>query len=249
MNKGYSLDARSKLILVIVSILFIISVPEGEYLILGFYFILVLALGFIFKPCLKRLVRRTFLVFLYPLCISVFIPFANEGNTIFGFNLGPFDIAVSDNGVITFVSVIIKSFLSVLLLTTLITSTSEMELLRALRKMYLPKMIVSVIFLMYRYVFLAREEFRVGRLSIESRTFSRAYKSFNKKLSFLFGNLLIRSIDRAENVYRSMESRGFDGNFYILDEENNLSKSSIALLTTFVLMLLSIRLVEFFNII
>lgn len=246
--RNFFLDAKAKLIIVVVNIFFIASIPNGKYPIFGAYFVLAFIVGLIFKPSIKRLLKRTFLVFLYPLFISIFIPFVNEGNTVFELNLGLFNLTITDNGISTFLSVILKSFLSVLLLASLITSTDEREILHGLRKMYIPKIIVSIIFLMYRYIFLAREEFRIGMLAIESRIFPSTYRAFNKKLSFLFGNLLIKSIDRAENVYKSMETRGFDGNFYVLERENGTPKSAMAFLAAFVLMLLSIKLIELFNI-
>jgi len=102
---------------------------------------------------------------------------------------------------------------------------------------------------MYRYVFLIRDEFKTGQMAINSRIFQKSYKSVNKKLAFLIGNLLIRSIDRAENVYRSMESRGFDGNFYIVEKGGKIQASSIISLCIFILIPISIKLVELINII
>ncbi len=192
--------------------------------------------------------KRAFLVFMYPLAASIFIPFVNNGNAVLSFNLGMFSLTVTDNGIATFLTVIIKSFLSVLLMASLIVSTNERELLHGLRKMYLPKILVSMIFLMYRYIFLIRDEFKTGQLAINSRVFEKSYKTINKKLAFLIGNVLIRSIDRAESVYRSMESRGFDGNFYIIEKDSRIEAVNIVSLCIFILMPLSIKLIELVNI-
>ena len=63
------------------------------------------------------------------------------------------------------------------------------------------------------------------------------------------GNLFIKSLDRAENVYRSMESRGFDGNFYIVEKENTNGSLNIALLLIFILTPASIKVIEMASII
>jgi len=102
---------------------------------------------------------------------------------------------------------------------------------------------------MYRYFFLLREESNTGQLAIKSRTFQKSYKTFNKKLAFLAGNLLIKSFDRAENIYKSMESRGFDGNFYIIDKDLSLSKINWVIIICFTSMLISIKVIEILKII
>ncbi len=248
IGKNINFDIRTKLLITLANIVFIVSVGKGVYLILALYFIIILIIIIMFKPKISLLIKRAFLVFLYPFFISIFIPFASEGNNILAIDLKIFNLAVTDNGLTTFFTVIIKSFLSILLLTALITSTGEIELLHGLRKIYFPKIIVSVIFLMYRYQFLIREEARIGQLAINSRVFQKSYKSVNKKLVFLAGNLFIRSFDRAENVYRSMESRGFDGNFYTMEKQVKNNKLNIFIISIFILILVSVKVVEFLGI-
>jgi len=188
------------------------------------------------------------LVFLYPFFISIFIPFANEGAIVAKIDLRIFTLAVTDNGLAIFATVLIKSFLSILLLASLLVSTDEIELLHGLRKIHLPAIIVSIIFLMYRYIFLITEESRVGQQAIKSRVFQKSYHTVNKRLTHVIGNLFIKSLDRAENVYKSMESRGFDGNFYIVEKENAKGSLNIALLLIFILAPISIKIIEMVNI-
>lgn len=242
------LNIRNKLIITLVNIFFIVSVAVGNYLILAFYFLATIIVVFLFKPKFKQLVKRVSLVFLYPLFISIFIPFANEGAVLAKIDLKVFTLAVTDNGLAIFATVLIKSFLSILLLASLIVSTDEIELLHGLRKIHLPKIIVLIIFLMYRYIFLILEESRTGQMAIKSRVFQKSYCTVNKRLANVMGNLFIKSLDRAENVYRSMESRGFDGNFYIMEKENAAGSLNIALLLIFILAPMSIKVIEMVNI-
>ena len=242
------LNIRNKLIITLVNIFFIVSVVRGRYLIFVFYFLATIIVVFLFKPNFKRLIKRVSLVFLYPFFISIFIPFANEGAIVAKIDLRIFTLAVTDNGLAIFATVLIKSFLSILLLASLLVSTDEIELLHGLRKIHLPKVIVSIIFLMYRYIFLITEESRVGQQAIKSRVFQKSYHTVNKRLTHVIGNLFIKSLDRAENVYKSMESRGFDGNFYIVEKENAKGSLNIALLLIFILAPISIKIIEMVNI-
>jgi len=248
LKKNNSLDVRTKLIITLVNIVFIVSVGKGEYLLFSLYLVVAAAIILLFKPPIKHFTKRVFLVFLYPFCISIFIPFIHEGSSILTIDLNIFSLTITDNGITIFLTVIFKSFLSMLILTALVTSTDEIELLHGLRKIYFPKIIVSIIFLMYRYIFLIREEARIGQMAINSRVFQKSYRSVNKKLAYLAGNLIIESFDRAENVYKSMESRGFNGDFYIIDNSVKSCKLGISILFIFALVPLSLKTVELLNI-
>ena len=190
---------------------------------------MVLAAVFIFRPGLQLLIKRVLFLFLFPLSISIFIPFTNRGNIVYGLDLNFFIFNITDNGIMIFFTAILKSFLSIIIFTSLVISTKDSELLGGLRKIYLPKIIVSIIFLMYRYLFLIRDEAKIGQLAINSRVFQKSYHNVNKRLAYLAGTLFIKSFDRAENIYKSMESRGFEGEFHELNysgkdfAKNNLS--------------------------
>jgi cobalt/nickel transport system permease protein len=242
------MTTKTKIIVTLASIFFLISTDKGHYYILLLYFILAILIILLFRPGFLILFKRTFLLFLFPLSVSVFIPFANKGNALFKLNLNIFTITITDNGLTIFLTVLLKAFISILMLSALVISTSDNELLNGLRKIYVPSIIVSIIFIMYRYFFLLREESDTGQLAIKSRTFQKSYKAFNKKLAFLAGNLIIKTFDRAENIYKSMESRGFDGNFYIIEKDTSLNKLNWITITGFALILLSVKIVEILKI-
>jgi len=247
---GSILGIREKLIITLANVFFIVSVRKGQYLILSLYLLIGIMVLLLFKPDFKKLIRRVPLVFLYPLCISVFIPFLSDGREVVRIDLKIFTLTVTDNGLIVFTTVLIKSFLCILLVTSLLLSSDEMELLGGLRKIHLPPILVSIIYLMYRYAFLIIEEFRTGQMAIRSRVFKRcSYSTVNKKLTHLMSNLFIKSLDRAENIYKSMESRGFDGNFYIVESKNKMEILSIIMLLIFILLPMALKTVELFDII
>ena len=248
-NNVISITTKTKIIMTLISIFFLISTDKGHYYILLFYFILGILIIFLFRPNFLVLLKRAFLLFLFPFLISIFIPFANKGNALFKLNLNVFTLTITDNGLTIFLTVLSKSFISILILSALVISTSDNELLNGLGKIYVPSIMVSIIFIMYRHFFLLREESNTGQLAIKSRTFQKSYKTFNKKLAFLAGNLLIKSFDRAENIYKSMESRGFDGNFYIIEKDSSLSKLNWITIIGFILMLIFIKIVEILKII
>jgi len=241
---NFSLTVRDKLIIVLINIIFIVSVAKGQYLVLALFGILALFVMVLFNPDYRKIPGRVFTVFLYPLFVSIFIPFINPGNVLAELDLRLFTITITDNGLTTFLTVLIKSFLSILLVASMMLSTDEKELFHGLRKIKVPRIMVSIMFLMYRYVFLIREESRAGQMAINSRVFKRSHHTVNRKLTYLMGNLFIKSFDRAENIYRSMESRGFTGEFHITEKTVKSSNLSIAFLLTFIIIPASIKIVE-----
>ncbi|MCJ7665952.1 MAG: cobalt ECF transporter T component CbiQ [Actinobacteria bacterium] len=248
-NNNFTITITDKLIIVLINIIFIVSVAKGRYLVLALFGALALFVMVLFKPHYRKLPGRVFTVFLYPLFISIFIPFINPGNILAELDLGLFTITVTDNGLMTFLTVLIKSFLSILLVASLILSTDEKELFYGFRKIKMPKIMVSIIFLMYRYVFLIREESRVGQMAINSRVFKKSYYTANRKLAYMMGNFFIKSFDRAENIYKSMESRGFTGEFHIVEKTVKTSSVSIVFLLTFIMIPASIKIVELVRIV
>lgn len=213
------------------------------------YFVLCIIVTFLFKPRFIALLKRTFSLFLFPFFISIFIPFTNKGDVLFEIKIRIFTLTITDNGLAVFLTVLLKSFISIFILSALVISTSDIELLNGLRKIHTPAIIVCIIFIMYRYFFLLKEESNSGQLAIKSRIFQKSYRTLNKRLAFLAGNLLIKSFDRAENIYRSMESRGFDGNFYMIEKDLSFKGVSNAVAVASILMLISIKIIEMLKII
>ncbi len=247
-SKVFKINARAKIIITLVFLFFLISTASGHYYILLLYFILSILIAILFKPDFYLLIKRTLLLFLFPFCISIFIPFANKGKILFALNLNFLNITMTDNGITIFLTVLMKSFISILLLSSLVISTSDIELLDGLRKIHVPAIIVTIIFIMYRYFFVLKEDSNTGQLAIKSRIFQKSYKTLSKRLTSLAGNLLIKSFDRAENIYKSMESRGFDGNFHFIERNFDTGKLNWIFTICFILMMVLVKIIEFLKV-
>jgi cobalt/nickel transport system permease protein len=112
----------------------------------------------------------------------------------------------------TVVLLVSKIYLSILVLTLLVSTTSFNGLLWSLRKYRLPLIVTTLSKLVYTYVFVFIDELH--------RTL-RAYKSRTPVLRIsrikVYGNIaaaiFLRSMDRSDLIYRAMVSRGFTGEF------------------------------------
>jgi len=108
-----------------------------------------------------------------------------------------------------FLSALIKSNLCVFAMLLLTWTTPFHDILRELRRMRLPTVMLTTLALMYRYLpVLAEESGRMQRARA-SRTFSRRRRLAWRNLSAIIGQLFVRSADRAERIYLAMCARGW----------------------------------------
>jgi len=106
------------------------------------------------------------------------------------------------------------SFMLVLLATT-----PMHHLFKAAGALHIPRLLVLLMLLTYRYVFLLMEEFARLRTALRVRGFrNRANLHSYRTIGQVAGTLLVRSHERSERVAHAMQARGFDGQFRSLDD-------------------------------
>lgn len=144
--------------------------------------------------------------------VGVFNPFFDK-RVLFTMGAAGSQIAVT-GGVISMLTLMLKGLFSVLSAYILIATTSIEEICYALRVLHVPKIIVIVIMLIYRYF---------GLMGAEADRITTAYMLRAPKQKgihysawgSLVGQWLLRSMDRATAVYESMTLRGFNGDFRV----------------------------------
>ncbi len=115
-------------------------------------------------------------------------------------------------GVCSMITLMLKGILTVFASYILIATTSIEGICYAFRLLHVPKIMVTQFLLIYRYITL---------LLTETKRITQAYalrapgqKGIHYKVwGSLVGQLLLRSMDRADDVYESMCLRGFNGEF------------------------------------
>jgi len=112
-------------------------------------------------------------------------------------------------GVAIFLSMVIKSSLSVLAMILLVSTTRFGDLLRALRRLRLPGIMVMTLALMHRYIAVLDDETERMRRARASRTLVRGRRRAWSDLAAVAARLFIRSSERAERIYHAMCARGW----------------------------------------
>ncbi|MBP5304495.1 MAG: cobalt ECF transporter T component CbiQ, partial [Lachnospiraceae bacterium] len=137
----------------------------------------------------------------------------------------------------------LKGVLCLMASFILASTTSIDKICVALRKIRVPKLLVTLILLMFRYVSVMMEEVSVMYMAYSLRAPMQKGIHISAWGSFL-GQLILRSSDKAEELYLSMQLRGFDGEFEYAGNEKFGAKD-----LAFTLVFLGLFIVfRFFNI-
>ena len=121
------------------------------------------------------------------------------------------NLAIS-GGVISMVTLMAKGVLALMASFLLMATTPVDSLCAALRTLRVPSLLVTLFLLTYRYVGLMTEEVAVMTDAYRLRAPGQKGLRHGAWGSFL-GQLLLRSMDRAQELYAAMTLRGFRGEF------------------------------------
>lgn len=132
-------------------------------------------------------------------------------------------------GILSMITLIFKGLFSVLASYLLIATTSVDKICYALRLLHLPKPMVTQFMLTYRYITVLLEE--VDRITQAYSLRAPKQKGIHfRAWGSLTGQLLLRSMDRAGNVYESMLLRGYNENYGYMKARISMRAKDIAYL-------------------
>ncbi len=109
-----------------------------------------------------------------------------------------------------FLSVVVRSTLSLAVVLLLANTTPVAKLLGLLRRLHVPPLLVTLLALMYRYIFILFDEMQKLRRARASRTYTRTAGRRWVLPATILGQLFIRSTERAERIYAAMTARGWE---------------------------------------
>jgi cobalt/nickel transport system permease protein len=104
-----------------------------------------------------------------------------------------------------------RSTLCLAAMVLLSATTPFAEILVVLRAVKTPRLLVTTLALMYRYLFLLIDEAHRMRRARLSRTFGGSRRGTWRVLAGVIGHLFVRSSERADRVYNAMAARGGGG--------------------------------------
>jgi cobalt/nickel transport system permease protein len=148
--------------------------------------------------------------------------FTVKGPVLLTIPIGELTLTITSTGLERLLSITFKSWVSLQVAIVFAAATPFPDMLLAMRAVKIPRLLVSLFGLMWRYMFVMVDEaIRLMRAraarSGALRTDRPGAKSGGplvwraKVTGGMAGNLFIRSLDRGERIYDAMAARGYDG--------------------------------------
>ena len=200
----HRLDPRVKLIITLLFIGCVLSFNKYELSALIPFFIYLAAMVALGNLPVTYLLKKVLLAAPFAVFIGIFNPLLDR--TIL-MHLGPIGIS---GGWVSFASIMIRFVLTVSAALILVASTGFNAVCMTLTKLGVPSAFAVQLLFLYRYIFVLTDEaLRMAR--------ARSLRSFDgsgmgpRIFSYMIGQLLLRTIDRAHRIHLAMQCRGFDG--------------------------------------
>lgn len=213
----HSLDSRVK---VVVAIAFILSnslLPDGAWLAFTLTWLAGLFLNWLSRLGIGFTLRRSFIALPFALAAITAI-FAIPGEPLAEWQLGSLILVPTDAGLLRFVSIVIRSWLSVQAAILLVATTPFPDLIHAFEHLRVPAILTTIIAFLYRYLFVLTDE--VMRLTRARQARSAAVPGQRSGRNVIWrartagnmtGQLFLRSYERSDRIYNAMLARGYTG--------------------------------------
>jgi cobalt/nickel transport system permease protein len=237
-----------KFVLTIATILVIALLPVGSFLALGVIWLALVACSATAGLGPFRLSRAA--VIALPFTLAAFpLIFTVQEQIITTIHLGPLDLSVSAEGIRRFLTIVIGSWLSVQVALLLAFTTPFHDLVDGLGALRLPRILVSIISFMYRYLAVLADEGSRMMRARDSRSAAGPAGSGGGSIRWraavtgrMVGSLFLRAYERSERIYAAMQARGFEGTFRHL-HARPLARTEIGWLVALLLLLVAFELV------
>ena len=227
LHSDSSIHRLAPQVKVVIAILFIFSnalLPDGDWLSFGISWAVIFLLNLLARLNWAYTLKRSIIALPFALA-AITALFSLPGKTLVTWHLGSLELILTDAGLIRFLSIIVRSWLSVQIAILLVATTKFPDLIHALEHLRLPKMLVTVIAFLYRYMSVLTDE--VIRLMRARQARSAVLPDKRGGGSLLWrartagnmvGQLFLRSYERSDRIYHAMLSRGYNGHLRTLNQ-------------------------------
>lgn len=212
----HRLDGRVKFVLVLAFIVTTALLPIGVWAFYGALFVLILSIEVLSALGVGYILKRSALAL--PFMLAALPVVFSAKDPILAYL--PFGLKISSVGLERFASITIKSWLSVQAAVVLAASTPFPDLLAAMRAVRIPRLLVALFGLMWRYLFVFADEVlrlmrarsaRSGHSDLPGVKTGGSIAWRARVTGGMAGNLFLRAFERSDRIYMAMLARGYDG--------------------------------------
>ncbi|HLO75272.1 MAG TPA: cobalt ECF transporter T component CbiQ [Magnetospirillum sp.] len=151
----------------------------------------------------------------------VMLPFTVPGDTL----ISVYGLDASRQGLAQALAILFKANAVVLMVLALVGSMDTVALGQALGRLGTPEKLVHLYLFTVRYLDVLHREYRRLRTAMKARAFTmRSDRHTWRSVGYLFGMLMVHSVERSERIVAAMRCRGFDGSFPSMDEPTRFQR-------------------------
>lgn len=150
--------------------------------------------------------------------------FGQDHTLLLGINIGKFAYGIDDESVMKSGKLVLKALGAVSCMYFLSLNTPMSDLFQVLSNTRLSPIIVTLMELIYRYIFVLLDELERMNTAKDSRLGNCNFKTALRSTGELVSMLFLRAYQRSDRIYAALESRGYNGKFASLEEEFIYSK-------------------------
>jgi len=211
----HRLDARLKVALTLGFVTACSLTPAGSWRAFAALGLLWLISALTARVPLSLLLRRSLVALPFTLAAATLLV-TTPGAPLLRLPLA--SLTITDAGLIAFLSVLLRSWLSLLMALLLSATTTFPDLLVALRALRVPRTLVAVVAFMLRYFFVLGDEALRLLRAREARSAAVSGQRAGGAILWrarvaggMVGSLFLRSTGRSERIFQAMASRGYQG--------------------------------------
>lgn len=160
-----------------------------------------------------RLVIARLAVILPFVAVALLVPFVGTGERV---DVGWFSLSV--DGLWASWGIVAKASLGAAASIVLAATTPLPELLHAMRRLHIPRVLVAIVGFMFRYLGLLTDQLGRMRTAMVARGHDPRWLWQVRPLASSLGVLFVRSYERGERVHGAMLARGYIGQLPALDD-------------------------------
>lgn len=159
--------------------------------------------------------------------IAISVGFSTKPIGQYNMDLKLFYIYSSNESIVKTLRIILKAFGAISSLYMMTLSTNASEIISSLRSIHIPKIIIELMNLIYRFIFILIEVQCKMKNSAQSRLGYIDFKTSCYSFGSTAGNLLVVSMKKANAYYDAMESRCYNGEMNFLEEDKKVKVKHI----------------------
>lgn len=210
------IDPRAKLVGLVV--LIVATATARKLPVIGLIFAATLAMAVLSRVPIKTLAKRAWIgAFLFTGLIALPALFITPGDQ--AYTLPLIGLVITKTGLKSASFLIARTETAVTISLLLVLSTPWAHVLKSLRTLYAPAIMVVILGMTYRYIFLLIQTAREMLESRQSRTVGKLSAGDSRRIATAsVGALLSKTMELSGEVYLAMRSRGFRGEVDVLDD-------------------------------